>query len=263
MRAGSAAGELIAMGAPMYKRILGWTVVLFVVTASTASRAEPGYVVEGYPRGYFCSYYFFCKFLVVDGVKVGKGEIKELPSVYGDVSEYKAGGDGRSALCWVKSKSRWGWFAVLWDWWNDALVFYAKQEGGRFEKLGSPDFIVFECRKSDAETDSSGRVPSSIVDKCFGRGGVEKYLVLLTTDLVTTLCPDTMTTEQKMPMLASMSEFYKKDDGDCKTARISLMTPVQERATAAFKKDGEEAFCKWAKAAFARRMSEVVDRFAK
>jgi hypothetical protein len=44
-------------------------------------------------------------------------------------------------------ESRLGWWAVLWDWYAHAPVFYASKPDGSIDKLGSPEFVVFKCRR--------------------------------------------------------------------------------------------------------------------
>jgi hypothetical protein len=128
------------------------TLVVFLVTATflphSPATAEPSYVVKGETKGYFCSFYFFCRFQKLDGLSFSDGVVHALPYSYKEVSDFRSGKDGAPGKCWVTTRadeSRWGWLARFWDWWADVPVFYTKSATGELSKLGSPEFIVFDC----------------------------------------------------------------------------------------------------------------------
>ncbi len=125
--------------------------VLLLLLLPSQCLAQDAYYIDGEVKGFFCRYFgFVCNFKKVDAVSRPKEEPRPLPVGYTSVDQYKLTKDGEPR-CWVNTKadeSKYGWWAVLWDWWTDAPVFYAAKDDGTFDKLGTPEFIVFRCRKS-------------------------------------------------------------------------------------------------------------------
>lgn len=122
---------------------------LLKVSVVSSTLAAEEYRVLGGTRGFFCSYYFFCEFKSVSFVQNRQEYPSPLPRRFSSVSEFKQGSEGNQSKCWIKTKtdeSSLGWWALIWDWWNDAPIFFDIDGAGELIKLGSPEFIVFDCQ---------------------------------------------------------------------------------------------------------------------
>lgn len=112
--------------------------------------AQDVYKAESAVRGRYCSYGgFICSFKEVVAYDDGSGP-RELPTTYKTVEDFKPGKEGEPGRCWITTKTdtrSLGWFSYFFDWWNEAPSFYGRKEGGGFEKLGAPEYVVFRCRK--------------------------------------------------------------------------------------------------------------------
>jgi hypothetical protein len=223
---------------------------------STPALAADVYIVDGKVQGFFCRYFgFVCSLKNVDALSIGNDAAKPIPLAYADVSEYKVTQEGKGR-CWITTKtdeSEYGWLAVLWDWWTNAPTFYALGSNGTYDKLGSPNFIVFSCTKTRWETEA-----------CFGKTSLEKQLLLysfIATEIMDHCSDKYFSSEDRSGQIffrAGMSE--ETLSADCFKRQMPLHLEVRKAVEVVWKTDGEERFCAWAKKAYDAKSNEFISR---
>lgn len=126
-------------------------VMLIFLSGSVAARAET-YMVTGQMRGFFCRYLgFVCSFKQVDAVSFGDDALHHVTSSFPAVTDFKEDkGTSDSGRCWINTKTSeqdYGWLAAIKDKITGVPVFHALKPDGTYDNLGTPDFVVFACRR--------------------------------------------------------------------------------------------------------------------
>ncbi len=118
---------------------------------ANAENAET-YIVDGPIQGSFCRYLgFVCSSKKVDAVTFGNDDLHTITTSFPKVTDFRANsGSDDQGLCWIQTKSSQreeGWGAILKDFRTGVPTFYAARPDGSYEKLGTPDYVVFKCQR--------------------------------------------------------------------------------------------------------------------
>ena len=120
--------------------------IIFCIFLSmlVSSSVLADYCATGKVEGNVCSGFIIesCKFIKIDAVKDGVGNLFNMKRCYEDVSEYKSS----KSLCWINTKSK--GMGLISTAMNMAVQpdFLHKNSSGEYEDVDA-EYIVFKCKK--------------------------------------------------------------------------------------------------------------------
>lgn len=127
----------------MRRRTIFFTLT-FLAWASLSREAKAEFIVDGEVRGNFCTLGLACTFRRVDAISSGQ----QPPRPFGSfpvVSSYERTKNGHRCIVNIRGNAaRHGWWTNFWEWLTDAPEFYVTK-AGKYERIGTPEYIVFKC----------------------------------------------------------------------------------------------------------------------
>ncbi len=147
--------------------------------------------------------------------------------------------------------------------WGPSLIVWALGDnlGYSFAKWLAPGLYM---ERLEMERGSKTFLDRSASVKCFKKNSLEKYIVLSIVDAEMVMCSGILPEVQQEKQIwinAELSNFENDAEEECSQLRSKISQLALKKVTIAFKKDGEQVFCRWVAEAMDKRNDELWQRF--